>query len=311
MYFCSTYVCTIKYFHVYIATMISVQKWPFCDSALWYLQLDSLETNFCCSATTASQFLSCNREISCYSATLLPQWQNVSHLRNILLLCYSAVVQWMDVIRGTEIYAVKLGDKRVKLKKEQLTTNVLAKIFDVFPDTIILSSDDGYVATPNAKGIFEDLDDVPIWSCQGTSCNPPVEATSSSSSYPYQAPSKKGGKGKGKGRVQWVPQHTTSYLPSLRGGSNRPPGVVAQETRLRSNVTEPPTTADWEFPQKIDFRRWSRNGWDKASNLPLMLTEATATVLNVSSCVSEEAFEGNSVVLLDADYLKVLDTPST
>lgn len=42
-----------------------------------------------------------------------------------------------------------------------------------------------------------------------------------------------------------------------------------------------------------------------------MLTEATATVLNVSSCVSEEAFEGNSVVLLDADYLKVLDTPST
>ena len=36
--------------------LISVQKWPFCDSALWYLQLDSSETNFCCSATTASQF---------------------------------------------------------------------------------------------------------------------------------------------------------------------------------------------------------------------------------------------------------------
>ena len=67
--------------------LISVQKWPFCDSALWYLQLDSLETNFCCSATTASQFLLCNREIS---ATLLLQWQNVSQLRNILLFCYSA-----------------------------------------------------------------------------------------------------------------------------------------------------------------------------------------------------------------------------
>ena len=67
--------------------LVSVQKWPFCDSALWYLQLDSLETNFCCSATTASQFLLCNREIS---ATLLLQWQNVSQLRNILLFCYSA-----------------------------------------------------------------------------------------------------------------------------------------------------------------------------------------------------------------------------
>lgn len=40
-------------------------------------------------------------------------------------------------------------------------------------------------------------------------------------------------------------------------------------------------------------------------------TEATVTVLNVSSSVLEEAFEGNSVVLLDDDYLKVLDVPST
>ena len=110
MYFCSTYVCTIKYFHVYIATMISVQKWPFCDSALWYLQLDSWETNFCCSATSASQFLSCNREISAtlllyypsgrmslfsderHSATPLLCYPSgrISHLRNILLLHYSA-----------------------------------------------------------------------------------------------------------------------------------------------------------------------------------------------------------------------------
>ena len=28
----------------------------------------------------------------CYSATLLPQWQNVSHLWNILLFCYSAIL---------------------------------------------------------------------------------------------------------------------------------------------------------------------------------------------------------------------------
>ena len=170
----------------------------------------------------------------------------------------------MDVNRGSEIYAVELGDKRVKLKKEQLTTNVLAKIFDIFPDTIILISDDGYVATANSKGFFEDLDDIPIWTCQGTSCNPLAEATSSSgSSYPYQAPSKRGGKGKGKGRVQWASQHTTSYLPSLRGGSNRPPGVVAQETRLRSNVTEN-TTADREFQKKNRYllleQKWVGEG---------------------------------------------------
>ena len=42
----------------------------------------------------------------------------------------------MDVNRGSEIYAVELDDKRVQLKKEQLTTNVLAKLFDIFPDYI-------------------------------------------------------------------------------------------------------------------------------------------------------------------------------
>ena len=92
----------------------------------------------------------------------------------------------MDVNRGTEISTVELGDKRVKLK-EQLTTNVLAKIFDVFPDTIILISDDGCVTTANSKNLFEDLDDVPIWTFQETSCNPPTDAASSSnSSYSYQ-----------------------------------------------------------------------------------------------------------------------------
>jgi len=47
------------------------------------------------------------------------------------------------------------------------------------------------------------------------------------------------------------------------------------------------------------------------SNLPPTLTDATATVSNVADTVSDEAFEGNSVLLLDADYLKVMDTVST
>ena len=97
-------------------------------------------------------------------------------------------------------------------------------------------SDDGYVATANSKGFFEDMDDKPIWTCQGASCNPLAEAISQAVAHriPTKLHPKGGGKGKSKGRVQWAPQHTTLYLPSLRGGSNRPPGVVAQETRLHS-----------------------------------------------------------------------------
>jgi len=93
---------------------------------------------------------------------------------------------------------------------------------------ITLISGDSFVATVNSKGLFEDLDDVPIWTCQGTSCKLPTE-TISASYPPHQASSvaKRGGKGKGKGwaPAQWVPQYTTSYLPSLRVGSSHPSQV--------------------------------------------------------------------------------------
>ena len=70
----------------------------------------------------------------------------------------------------------------VKLTWKQLTTNVLGKIFGVFPEMIVLISGDGFVATANSKGLFEDLYDVPIWTCQGTSCKLPTETISTS--YP-------------------------------------------------------------------------------------------------------------------------------
>lgn len=145
---------------------------------------------------------------------------------------------------------------------------------------------------------------------------PPTE--SFLTAFPYQAPvAKRGGKGKGKGRApaQWIPQCTTSYLPSLRVGTSHPPGVVAQETRS-DNVpsgTPDPIADEGEFTIKIDICQRSSlgSGWEKVSNLPLTLTEATATVSNVADTVSDEAFEGNSVLLLNADYLKVMDTAST
>ena len=80
---------------------------------------------------------------------------------------------------------------------------------------------------------------------------------------------------------------------------------------MPSGTTDP--IADREFTKKIDICRWSGlgSGWEKVSNLPLTLTEATATVSNVADTVSDEAFEGNSVLLLDADYLKMMDTANT
>ena len=109
-------------------------------------------------------------------------------------------------------------------------------------------SDDGYVATANSKGFFEDMDDIPIWTCQGASCNPLAEAISQAVAHriPTKLHPKVGGKVKARAGCSGLPNTPLCTLPSLRGGSNRPPGVVAQETRLHSNVAEY-TTEDQEF----------------------------------------------------------------
>jgi len=76
---------------------ISIQKWPFSNSALQHLQLLSFGANFCCPATTVAEFFSCTREKFCFSATtraecfspekysalLLPQQRNVSQQQNV------------------------------------------------------------------------------------------------------------------------------------------------------------------------------------------------------------------------------------
>jgi len=90
--------------------LISVQKRPFSDSALLHLQLLSFEANFCSptsyhscrilhmhkrefcsSAITRAECLSLDKS----SAVLLPQLQNVSHQRNILLSCYHKDIMFL------------------------------------------------------------------------------------------------------------------------------------------------------------------------------------------------------------------------
>ena len=49
----------------------------------------------------------------------------------------------------------------------------------------------------------------------------------------------------------------------------------------------------------------------KSHNLPIYFKKGTASVASVSEFVSQEAFDGNAVVLLDAENLKIPDTIGT
>ena len=116
-------------------------------------------------------------------------------------------------------------------------------------------SGDSFVATANSKGLFEDLDDVPIWTCQGTSCKLPTETISTSYSHQASSVAKKRWKrkrqGLGAGTVGPPIQH--KLLTISQGWVKSPlPGVVAQETRSDHvpSGTSDPIATDREFTKK-------------------------------------------------------------
>ena len=95
----------------------------------------------------------------------------------------------------------------------------------------------------------------------------------------------------------------------------KPPGVRAQEQA--SEEPEDSTDATTQHPvmwrKYIEICKWSEHDkqWKKFSNLPIEMTEATATVPRLTQMVANDVFGGEEAVLLDIDYLKIPDTPTT
>ncbi len=70
------------------------------------------------------------------------------------------------------LYTVERNGKSLKLKPRQLTTQILSKLYNAFPETIVLVPDDGYIETPDDYGKFVDVDDFAIWTVAGDSVRP-------------------------------------------------------------------------------------------------------------------------------------------
>ena len=69
------------------------------------------------------------------------------------------------------------------------------KLFCMFPESIILVFDDGYVETPDEDGDFIGVDDLPTWTISGDSTKPTPQPVTTP--YTYQPIVK----GKGHGSV--------------------------------------------------------------------------------------------------------------
>ncbi len=186
-----------------------------------------------------------------------------------------------------EKYVVTHGEKTVRIRPSLLTTETLGLAFNLFPDRIILESDDGTIELPNRKCQFVDIDSSIVWVCSGTSISqPPTQPGPSSINYAYQQPKQK----------KFSPVFTTELL-----SKNKPPGVVRQETSKKS----------WNKVVQICTWDDASSSWTKIENLPIQLTEETATVPYITDRVSQDSFGGAECVLVDKDYLAIPNTSST
>jgi hypothetical protein len=186
--------------------------------------------------------------------------------------------------------------KTVKLQRKQMKAAVLGKIFSLFPDSIFLIDSDGHVVTASSSGDFADeisygLDVENALTCHGDCINPispinPIDQGGLTAAYQYS--------------YQTNPLLTKKFKGKRPARNKLPPGV---ESQMASTVLE------WTKTIEI-FKRNScaSGGWEKVSNLPVRLTESKANLNDVCKIVSDEGFEGKEVVLLDVDFLKILDT---
>ena len=85
-----------------------------------------------------------------------------------------------------KLYNVERDGKSLKLKPRQLNIAVLSKLFHLFPESIVLVSDDGYVETPDEDGDFIGVDDLPTWTVSGDSTKPTTQRDYSARNYPVR-----------------------------------------------------------------------------------------------------------------------------
>ena len=81
--------------------------------------------------------------------------------------------------------------------------------------------------------------------------------------------------------------------------------------RRKREHTEPRPTPDLVWIKKIKICTFQVSQLNKWFDLGILLTKSTATVDDVVECVSEEACDGDQVVLLDSENVQIEDSSVT
>lgn len=168
----------------------------------------------------------------------------------------------------------------VCMRSSQLNARAVSRVFNLFPQTVFLSADDGSVELPDEDGSFnvDNMDASQVWTCNGDSAKPAITLN------------------------QWLcPVSSGSqYWPEERPLIKRRFGQSKRRCSCGS-----------EWIKRIEICDLEGSVLKKIFNLSVSLTEQSATVSSIAEFVSEEAFNGAAVVLLDSENLEIPDTIGT
>ena len=181
-----------------------------------------------------------------------------------------------------------------------MTVETLGKVFNIASATIFLEGDDGTVATPGEDGTFDTFEmNCDVWTiCGSPSVTQEGPGGSASSSITRQQTKAGGGK--------WRPSVGSSIVASS-SIATPPVGnrVSKHESKKASGGGGPGQS--WTKTVEICCYELSSACIKKTFNLPLTLNKNTATVTRIADIISAEAFEGDVVVLLDSENVRIPD----
>lgn len=181
------------------------------------------------------------------------------------------------------------GHTPARIRASDLNLKTLSSYFGMVPESIVLvSGRSGNMEIPDSDGFFPSyrMDKGDSWRCQGSSFYRPGATPAAAGSYR-------------KRKAQ-------SAAVSAVVGHRPSPSFLGPEKRKR------PTCVDVDVCAVQDSKKGKKKKTvQPVSSLRVEVSDENATVKGVSRAISEEAFGGQPVVLLNTKNLAVLDCPAT
>ena len=191
-----------------------------------------------------------------------------------------------------DVCALRNQVMSVKLTRSQMSADNIAKVFNVFPHSIVLVGEDGTIATLDSNGDFclYEMNANVLWTVNGDPSKPTATDNFLSArprpsmTYTYQQPD-------------------SIRASQLIKAKWKPSGASKQEAKrsIGNSWTKTLEICRYEVDMAIK----------KTFNFPLTLTEQTSSVSGVADIASAEAFGGEPVVTLDSKNLWIPDSIGT